>query len=320
MPTLNRRTRRRARAGLGLLAGLCLLHPVHAQAAKPRTKVLLNGKLVHVSFYDGDSFRVLNGELKKAKARLSGFNTLEAYGPVHQWGTWTAKELHVIAKMATLHSRKGTWECETDGNLDTRGRMQVWCPELAEELIRRGMAHVMTNDDSPGDPTLVAAQKEAIEARRGIWAHGVPDFILMSVRSMDETATSSRNRLVSTQDGHLMSWLHSDEYDECQRVCWMNYEVDEAKVQEVFKWVRDSASGQRLAEEISDEALLQAIRDYAKYRAVDHRVPRKLRRNLYFVMKAYESELGDDDGKPAACMDYVPIKRRDGTGRAQCLK
>ena len=67
--------------------------------AEPASQVFLNGVPTPVFFNDGDSFRILEGPLKGTKARLAGFNTLESYGPVHQWGGWHAKELYAIAKM-----------------------------------------------------------------------------------------------------------------------------------------------------------------------------------------------------------------------------
>ena len=57
-----------------------------ALASEPRTKVVVNGLMSPVYFNDGDTFRVLSGQLSGTKARLEGFNTLESFGPVHQWG------------------------------------------------------------------------------------------------------------------------------------------------------------------------------------------------------------------------------------------
>lgn len=82
-------------ATLALAAGVLLLPERESVAAESQTKIILNGKPVPVHFNDGDSFRVLAGEFKDAKARLFGYNTLESYGAVHQWGTWDAHELYV---------------------------------------------------------------------------------------------------------------------------------------------------------------------------------------------------------------------------------
>ena len=150
-------------AGLGLLAAVTLA-PRESSAGEPATRVILNGKATPVFFNDGDSFRVLKGKMKGAKARLFGYNTLESYGAVHQWGDWTAKELYYIAKMSALHARAGVWTCTTDGKTDTYGRMLVNCPGLAEDLVRRGWAHALSINDDPAQDFLLKAQHEAIAA------------------------------------------------------------------------------------------------------------------------------------------------------------
>ncbi len=322
----HRRPRRRAGLGLALLAGLSLQAPNEADAGEPRSRVLLNGELVQVTFNDGDSFRVLAGDMKGAKARLFGYNTLESYGPVHQWGTWTEKEMFVLAKMATLHARKGVWECETDGKTDTYGRMLVWCPDLAEDLVRRGMAHVLTIDEKPGEPALVEAQAEAVAARRGLWAHGVPDFILTSIHSVEEDTDGSGtyNRLVSSIDGHTLTWKHSNQYKECDKVCFMNYEVDQTQVDMVFAAIKAGVldNQKKIAAALDDATLRKAIGDWVKYRLFDREVPKDLRPVLLEILEGYVAAgiFKADNPKPSACMIHVDFKRRFGTGRAKCLK
>ena len=230
---------------LGVAAAAAIaLSPVHeSEAAESQTKVFLNGKPTPVYFNDGDSFRVLGGEFKDAKARLAGYNTLESYGAVHEWGGWTMKELYVLAKMGTYNARDGVWNCESDGSTDTYGRMLVWCPELAADQIRKGYAHAMSIDDNPGKPELLEAQREAIENKRGIWAHGVPDFILTSLHSKEEDVDGygTYNRLVSSEDAHSVKWRHDTRYQECDRVCHYLYEVDEAAVDAVLPEVKAHA-------------------------------------------------------------------------------
>jgi endonuclease YncB( thermonuclease family) len=210
-----------------------------------------------VVFNDGDSFRVLGGPLTGAKARLSGFNTLESHGAVHQWGTWTAKEMYILAKLATHNARDNVWECTSDGKTDGYGRMLVFCPGLAKEQIRLGLAHAMSIDDKPADAELLAAQREAIAAKRGIWAHGVPEYILTSLHSSEEDVEGDGvyNRLVSSKDGHSIKWKHDVKYDECQNVCHVVYPVDEARVTAVADRLR--AEQPALIEGL-DEADLQA--------------------------------------------------------------
>jgi hypothetical protein len=52
--------------------------------------IVLNGEKVQVNWTDGDSFKIKEGKFKGAGTRLQGFNTLEAYGPVHRWGRRTS--------------------------------------------------------------------------------------------------------------------------------------------------------------------------------------------------------------------------------------
>ncbi len=198
-----------------------LFLPAFLFAKEPATQVSLNGVLTPVFFNDGDSFRVLSGPLQGSKARLAGFNTLESYGGVHQWGQWHPMELYVLAKQATLNARRGTWHCTSNMSQDTYGRILWQCPDLARDQIRKGYAHVMTPDQNVGDPSYIQAQKEAIALARGIWAHGVPAFILTSLHSADEDPMygDQYNRLVSTQDGHSEKWVHRETYQECQKVC-----------------------------------------------------------------------------------------------------
>ena len=61
------------------LTVICLAHP--ALASEPRSKVVVNGMMSPVYFNDGDTFRVLSGQLSGTKARLEGFNTLGVVRP-----------------------------------------------------------------------------------------------------------------------------------------------------------------------------------------------------------------------------------------------
>lgn len=295
-----------------------------ADAKDPRTRVILNGKLVPVTFNDGDSFRVLSGSYNGAKARLAGYNTLESYGPVHSWGTWTAKELYVIAKMATLYARRGTWECTSDGNLDTYGRMLVICPELRKDLVRLGMAHVMSVDDSPGDAELLQLQKEAQDARRGIWAHGVPAFILTSLHSREEDVDGkgTYNRLVSTDDAHSVKWRHDNKYEECSKVCHPRYTVDEAKVDEVTAALKAEPTLAAIVGSISDEDLRTVVRDFAEFRHINRVIPKNDRGEVEKVLVGWAAagQLGEQTSSDDSCMVHIDFKRRFGTGRAACLK
>lgn len=321
---------RLARGGSSALASLfatalfAALFTGSARADEPATRVILNGKPTPVFFNDGDSFRVLEGPLKGGKARIAGFNTLENHGPVHQWGAWTAKELYFLAKMATLHARRGVWECETDGKLDTYGRMLVVCPGLGEELIRLGLAHAMTVSDAPADARYLTAQEQAMAARRGIWAHGTPAFVVTSLHSEEEDTDGSGtyNRLVSTKDGHSVKWHHADRYQECQNVCQLVYPVDEAILGELTGALMADPKAQPLLSSLSPEDLAEVLRDFAAYRHISRKVPDRDREALKAVLDehAAQGRFGAQAGAPASCMVHVPFTRRYGTGKATCLK
>jgi hypothetical protein len=104
---------------------------------------------------------------------------------------------------------------------DGYGRVLWHCPDLAVDQIRKGLAHAMTVTKKGADRTFLAAQQEAMKNRVGMWAHGVPEFVLTSTHSISEDSRRSTtyNRLVSTQDGHSEKWIHSDRYAECEKVC-----------------------------------------------------------------------------------------------------
>lgn len=305
-----------------VLASLVAATP--ASAAQPRTRVILNGDAVPVSFNDGDSFRVLAGTYSGAQARLAGFNTLESHGPVHQWGTWTAKEMYVLAKLAMYHGRKGVWHCTSDGKTDTYGRMLTYCPDLAESLIRAGLAHVMSVDDVPGKAELIEAQREAQRARRGLWAHGIPPFVLTSLHSVEEDTTGdgTYNRLVSSDDGHSVMWKHADRYDECAKICQMIYAVDEAKVDEVTEVVANDNKAAGMVGKLSREDLRQAVLDFARLRHANRSIAKDRRRDFeaYMQAKADAGAFGTQSREAGACMIHVPFERRYGGGRAACLR
>ncbi len=195
---------------------------LHGQAAwaKPVTRVFLNGVPAPVYFNDGDSFTVLGGRFDGTKTRLAGYNTLESFGPVHHWGAWDAHELYVVAKQATLNARRGVWHCYSDEKRDGYGRMLWLCPDLAVDDLRKGLGHAMSITSGPSPTEFLEAQKLAQQEKRGMWAKGIPDFIVTSTHSNDEGYTGvTYNRLISTVDGHTEQWQHKDNYKLCQDVC-----------------------------------------------------------------------------------------------------
>lgn len=295
-----------------------------ASANTPRvpSRVFLNGVATPVYFNDGDSFQVLGGELEGTRARLAGFNTLESFGSVHRWGDWNAKELYTLAKMATLNARKGVWHCESEMERDTYGRILWFCLDLAVDQVKKGYAHAMTVDTEPGLPAIVAAQRDAMKHRRGIWAHGIPAYVMTSVHSITEGGRDGKvyNRLVSTRDGHSASYKHAEPYAICDWVCTKERDVPAevvAKTAEALSAHPDVAPIQaqyashfgRIAEEFATlgyfvgvkndahaEILLGALRDIegsSPLRAI-----------------AYQE---------GSCVLYVPFENRFNEARAKCL-
>ena len=191
--------------------------------------IFLNGEITEVYFNDGDTFKVLHGELKGARSRIAGFNTLESYGPVHQWKEATVNYLFGIANAATEHARNGGWHCQVSDKKDIYGRILASCDDLAVSLIEKGLAHTFTMDSKPGKSEYLAAQHRSQENKLGMWKHGVPEYIITSLHSIDESRNKENdqkrrayNRLISSNDGHTQKWTHRDVYGTCENVCIEN--------------------------------------------------------------------------------------------------
>jgi endonuclease YncB( thermonuclease family) len=297
--------------------------PAHAE---PASRVFLNGVPSPVFFNDGDSFRVLGGRHQGVKARLGGFNALETPGPVHQWGRWTAKELYVNAKQAALHGRRGVWRCTSKMETDTYGRTLWWCPDLAEDLIRRGLAHALSITDQPADAKLLEAQAEAIRERRGMWAHGVPDYILTSLHSADTDlqGKGTYNRLVSTRDGSSLRWLHDDVYKECDVICDEGVDT-KVRTDAAIATLREDPSTKGLLTDATykdDKRMTLLVNDFNRGRSFAKRLAKAEHeapiRAVLERLKA-EGKLGRTVAMPA-CHVYVMFERRYGGGKAACLK
>lgn len=307
------------------LPGLAFAQVAFAQEAEPATRVYLNGVPAPVYFNDGDTFRVLSGQHRGMKARLGGFNTLETFGPAHRWGKWHEKELYAISKMATTHARQGVWHCETkEFETDTYGRVLWHCRDLVLDMIRRGYAHALTVDYTPSDPELLAVQREAIQNRRGMWAHGVPNYLVTSLHSIDEGGTSGTtyNRLVSTRDGHSAKWEHTNKYGECEWVCRQEREVSPDVIREaVEELIVDPQIGEA-ALKLGDAKIEQVVGDYAVLGyfggVEDTELAEKITKKLDAMIAA--KKLGDGKSSLGSCALFVVFERRYGTTRAECLK
>jgi endonuclease YncB( thermonuclease family) len=313
---------RAAAAGVVALVALAAALPTAAQAV-PASKVFLNGRPHPVYFNDGDSFRVLAGPLEGTKARLAGYNTLESYGAVHQWGGWSRHELYRNAKLGTLNARRGVWRCTSDMKRDGYGRILWWCPDLAEDQIRKGFAHAMTVTKAPASERLLRAQREAQRARRGMWAHGVPRYIVTSTHSNDEGYSGKTyNRLVSADDGHSEKWLHNDVYKECQLVCHRERTFTAAGMAAGLARLRGDAASAGLVQRYSDAQLRQIVRrrdrkEDAAGLLLDPSQQGPLLGAIDALLAA--QAFGPVSDQPDSCMVYAPFRRRYGPRSAGCL-
>jgi micrococcal nuclease len=212
-----------------LLVLIALLSVPNAALAKTKKRsgkgsvstLTLNGELTQVHWSDGDSFHILTGEHKGRNTRLVGYNTLETFGPVHQWGTWTPKELYSIAKQAGVMAAKSSWECTTTESNDGYKRLLVDCPALTEFLVSEGVAIVYSVSPAIPKEALLKVQQVAKEQAKGMWKKGIPRGILTSVHSADEEKLEdgAYNRVVDTQTGEALRRKHEQTYSSCEVVC-----------------------------------------------------------------------------------------------------
>jgi micrococcal nuclease len=190
-------------------------------SGRPESQLTLNGVPTRIIWSDGDSFRIKDGLWAGRGTRLQGYNTLETFGPVHQWGTWTAAELFLIAKKAGELAASKSWMCTTDGTFDRYQRLLVNCPALTNFLVSEGVALVYAVEGITAEISLLKQQKEAQQAGRGMWQKGVVLGVVTSVHSADEEKLESGvyNRVVDTQTGSALQRVHAHRYATCENVC-----------------------------------------------------------------------------------------------------
>lgn len=184
--------------------------------------VILNGERTEVRWSDGDSFSVREGPRKGMGTRLIGFNTLEAYGPVHQWGTWTAQELYALARSSSQVAASQEWDCTTEGKMDGYHRLLVRCPKLSVAMVQQGHALAYAVDGETPAPEVLAAQQEAIQNHRGMWEKGSTHGVITSLHSLGEDgskAAQAYDRVVDTRTGQALKRKHTTRYESCQNVC-----------------------------------------------------------------------------------------------------
>ena len=124
--------------------------------------------------------------------------------------------------MATLNAQRGVWNCVSDMDKDTYGRILWHCDDLARDQIKKGLAHTMTITKNPAPEPMQALQREAMKNKVGIWAHGIPAFVLTSAHSVSEIPFQKEtyDRFVSTTDGHSQKVPHSKAYEQCEKICY----------------------------------------------------------------------------------------------------
>lgn len=182
----------------------------------------INGEKAVVNWSDGDSFRILEGPFSGSGTRLVGYNTLESYGPVHRWGSWTARELWELEKGDTAITAATEWKCSSDGKKDGYGRVLIDCPDVALAMIQAGHAMAYAIEGTKSDPKLLEAQRAAQAKKVGIWAKGVPNGIVTSLHSVGEEGgqgDKAYNRVVDTRTGDALKREHKETYKVCQEVC-----------------------------------------------------------------------------------------------------
>lgn len=295
------------------------------QGAPPASRVFFNGRPMPVYFNDGDSFRVLAGPNVGMKARLMGFNTLESYGKAHRWGGWTQKELYWFAKLATLNARRGVWHCKAKSEKrDVYGRRLLYCRDLAIDQVKRGLAHVMSASAEPGYPEVIEAQRDAIKHRRGIWAHGVPYYVLTSLHSVSEGGGrdgKTYNRLVSTLDGHSAKWRHKQAYKLCQEVCYGERVVPFPIIQKATETLANDPELKLLLTQVGMSGLQRMVADFAYLGYFVGLKGASLRALLMRKLQLLKTagQLGGSQRRTGSCMVYVPFRQRYGRRRVGCL-
>lgn len=208
----------RIRGFLGWLVGIVVFAGASSVWSQrpPTSTVMLDGRLLRVRWLDGDTFH--SAGRPRIKARLEGYNTLENYGPVHRWGTWTARELDRINDQASALARSRTWRCETLPEGGGYGRALVRCEDFARALLLRGLAHTYSIR-GPADARWNAWQHQAQRKKKGIWAKGIPAYLVTSVHSRNARYRNAYIRLISTRDGSSKKIEHNQRFRTCEWVC-----------------------------------------------------------------------------------------------------
>jgi endonuclease YncB( thermonuclease family) len=204
---------------LSIVLYFALAIPLQSALPRKTTTITLDGETTEVYFNDGDTFKVLDGIHDGRRVRVSGFNALESYGPVHEWLNNTPEKLYKISLLATDEARLGGWNCTLEDDVDAYGRLLASCDDLALVLLEKGLAHAYSITSKKAKKTYLAKQKIAQKEGRGMWAGGIPEHIITSIHSVSDGEKHTYNRLISTKDGSTLKMKHQEDYETCQKVC-----------------------------------------------------------------------------------------------------
>jgi endonuclease YncB( thermonuclease family) len=207
------------------LVAAALLAAVRADARAAergvRGEIVLAGERVEVRWTDGDTFRIRSGPHRGTRARLTGVNALETFGPVHRIGASRGRALLAIAERSAAVAARAGGRCEIEGGTDRYGRLLVDCPEASRALVGSGHAMVFAVD-APPDASLLALQREAQRARAGIWEGGAPPLVPTSLHSASEAGLApggAYDRVADTRTGAAEARPHARRYRVCEEVC-----------------------------------------------------------------------------------------------------
>ena len=197
------------------------------------------------------------------------------------------------------------------------------CPELAIHMIRAGMAHAMTVTAEPSPEAYLEVQRDAMKNRRGMWAGGVPKYVLTSLHSVDEKPNQNwaYNRLVSTHDGHSERWIHGETYGECDKVCVQEVELDSQVLREA-KQRLDSVDELTTWRSLPARKQVEVLEIWLMIETVSAHIP-KAERDLMRQSLTQLVETGllvATKSAQGGCMIYTDYRRRFGGGKASCLK
>lgn len=204
---------------LGLLLCCGLGHTEETTAViETGSRLTLDGKATKVYFNDGDTFKILDGKHQGKRVRVAGYNSLET-NPIHEWLDSSVEYLYDNAIAAKKMAQDGRWNCKLEKGVDSYGRLLASCDDLALSLIGAGLAHAYSVDANPAKSKYLKKQRSAQRNNVGMWANGIPDYIITSLHSAAEGEKRPYNRLISTKNGATTKYFHEDSYATCEKVC-----------------------------------------------------------------------------------------------------